>query len=356
MYISSDYGVNWIEQTAEGVSNWNDITSSASYTAVYMYYIVQQSTNIVQPSINIGRAYVYGFQGGTSWTQLGQTIQGISGGDEFGSSVSISNDGTIISVGSDNNSSNRGHVRVFAYANNYWNQVSNTLSGKTASSKAGIHALSGDGTTLIQSNNTYNSVYGINKTLVLNAPMTTISGNLIVLGNISVNSLGISINHSYSSNGYSYKIFESSLNSAIMKEYYSDVTSTRHLKVQITGNGYITNRTNSYSSLSDSRLKENIQDSGPKLEDLLKVRVVNYNLKGSDPTKYIGVLAQELEDVFPNLVTELEPSPKDIQDGNTTKYKAVNYSSFDAILIKSLQEQNAILSSIEKRINALENM
>ena len=107
----------------------------------------------------------------------------------------MSNDGTIIAVGSDNNSSNRGQVRIFAYANNYWTQISNAIDGKTASSRAGIHALSGDGTTLIQSNNSYSSVYGINKTLAVNAPMTSISGNLLVLGNISVNSLDISTNH-----------------------------------------------------------------------------------------------------------------------------------------------------------------
>jgi hypothetical protein len=65
-------------------------------------------------------------------------------------------------------------------------------------------------------------------------------------------------------------------------------------------------------------------------------------------------LAQELEDHFPNLVTELEPSPKDIQEGRTLKYKAVNYSSFDAILIKSLQEQNAMLKNITRRIETLE--
>ena len=324
---------------------WSDLGIEDALLAVYM---------TTSRATNIGQAYVYSYVGGTTWTQLGQTIQGISGGDEFGSSVSMSNDGTIIAVGSDNNSSNRGQVRIFAYANNYWTQISNAIDGKTASSRAGIHALSGDGTTLIQSNNTYNSVYGINKTLAVNAPITTISGNLLVLGNISVNSLDISTNHSYATNGYSYKMFGSDLNTAIMKEYYSDVISTRHLKVQITGNGYITNRNNSYRAISDSRLKENIQDSGPKLEDLLKVRVVDYTMKGSNNTKYIGVLAQELEDVFPNLVTELEPSPKDIQDGNTIKYKAVNYSSFDAILIKSLQEQNAMLKNIEKRIIALE--
>ena len=301
-----------------------------------------------------GGTFVYSYQGGTTWSQLGQTLVGISGGNEFGSSVAISNDGTIISVGTNDISSNRGYVNVYKYVDNYWRQISNTLNGKVLSFKAGIHALSGDGTTLFQSNNNYYSVYGINKLLALNSPITSISGNLIVIGATSVNSLDISRNHSYSTNGYSYKVFESSLATAIMKEYYSDVTSLRHLKVQILGNGNITNRNNSYSSLSDSRLKENIVNTSPKLEDLLKVRVVNYNLKGSDNSTYIGVLAQELEELFPNLVTELEPSPKDIQDGNTIKYKTVNYSCFDSLLIKSLQEQNAMLKNIEKRIIALE--
>jgi hypothetical protein len=304
---------------------------------------------------NVGQAYVYRYQ--TTWTQLGQSLVGISGTDEFGASVAISNDGSIVSIGSDNNSNNRGYVRVFAYANNYWNQVSNVLSGKTVTSKAGIHALSGDGTTLIQSNNTYNTVYGINKTLTINAPTTTISGNLLVMGNIIVNSLDIArdiSNHIYRSDGYSRKNFESDLSSAIMKEYYSDVTLTRDLKVQITGDGTIRNINNSYGALSDSRLKENIVTSGPKLEDLLKVRVVDYTMKGSPNTKYIGVLAQELESVFPNLVTELEPSPKDVEEGRLIKYKVVNYSSFDLLLIKALQEQNAILKNITQRIEALE--
>ena len=325
---------------------WNDLGSTGQYAAIYMYYKAK--------AFNIGEAYVYRHQGGTTWTQLGQTLVGISGGNEFGSSVNISNDGTIISVGTNDISLNRGYVNVYKYVNNYWRQINNTFNGKVATFKAGLNALSGDGTTLIQNNNNFHSVYGINKQLALNSPATSISGNLIVIGATSINSLDISRNHSFSTNGYSYKVFESALTTAIMKEYYSDVTSTRHLKVQILGNGNITNRNNSYGSLSDSRLKENIVTSGPKLEDLLKVRVVNYNLKGSNSTKYIGVLAQELEDVFPNLVTEIEPSPKDIQDGNTIKYKAVNYSSFDALLIKSLQEQNAMLKNITQRIEALE--
>jgi hypothetical protein len=332
--------------TSEG--KWNDIPLENNYPAIYMYYKVRAQ------QVNVERAYVYGHQGGTTWTQLGQTIREISGGIDFGSNVNISNDGTIISVGTNDISSNRGYVNVYKYVNNYWTLIGNTINGKVATFKAGLHALSGDGTTLIQSNANYYSVYGINKTLALNSPATTISGNLIVLGNAAFNSLDISRNHSYSSNGYSYKVFESPQTSAIMKEYYSDVTSTKHLKVQILGNGNITNRNNSYRALSDSRLKENIVTSGPKLEDLLKVRVVNYSLKGSNSSKYIGVLAQELEGVFPNLVTEIEPSPKDVEEGRLIKYKAVNYSSFDALLIKSLQEQNAMLKNITQRIETLE--
>jgi hypothetical protein len=234
--------------TSEG--KWNDIPLENNYPAIYMYYKVRAQ------QVNAERAYVYGHQGGTTWTQLGQTIREISGGIDFGSSVNISNDGTIISVGTNDISSNRGYVNVYKYVNNYWTLIGNTINGKVATSKAGVHALSGDGTTLIQNNANYYSIYGINKLLALNSPTTSISGNLIVIGTTSLNSLDISRNHSYSSNGYSYKVFESPLTSAIMKEYYSDVTSTRHLKVQILGNGNITNRNNSYRALSDSRLSK----------------------------------------------------------------------------------------------------
>ena len=63
-------------------------------------------------------------------------------------------------------------------------------------------------------------------------------------------------------------------------------------------NGNIANTNNAYSSFSDERKKENIVDATPKLDDLMKVKVRNFNLKGEE-TKQIGVVAQELEKVFP---------------------------------------------------------
>ena len=324
-------------------SNGNTIVIGSPGSAIYGTY-----PNL---SSNIGQAYVYGFQGGTTWTQLGQAIQGISGGDEFGSSVSMSNNGTIIAVGSDNNSSNRGQVRVFAYANNYWYQVSNAINGKTVSSKAGMHALSGDGTTLIQSNNTYNSVYGMNKPLAFvpsNTTInTTISGDLAVTGRTILKSFRISNNHNFdvSINGYSSHYLASSDISASIVDYYSNVGSIYNKVFKIDACGNVTNYSNVYGTISDSRLKENIVTSSPKLEDMLKVRVVNYNLKGSDKTKYIGVLAQELEELFPELVTD---------DSTGERFKSVNYSSLTILLIKAFQEQQVLINNLNATLEELE--
>ena len=106
------------------------------------------------------------------------------------------------------------------------------------------------------------------------------------------------------------------------------------------GNGNIQNVNNSYGGISDVKLKENIVDATPKLDDLMQVRVRNYNLIGSEQ-KQIGVVAQELEQVFPSLVDESQD--KDAE-GNLleTTTKGVKYSVFVPMLIKAIQELKAI--------------
>ena len=298
---------------------------------------------------NQGSIYVYEYVG-TTWRQLGQTLHGLSSNDEFGSSVSMSNDGTIISAGSNNNVTNSGYVRVFVYANNYWYQVSNTLSGKTVSSKAGTHVLSGDGTILIQSNNTYNNAYGINKNLSFipssTTITTTISGDLMVGGKTYLNSLKISNRHIFDVSGYSSNYLATTDISASIVEYYSNVGYNYNRVFRIDACGNITNYSGFYGAISDSRLKENIVNCTPKLEDLLKVRVVNYNLKGQDTSKYIGVVAQELEEIFPELVAETNTHER---------FKSVNYSNLTILLIKAFQEQQVLINNLNASLEELEN-
>ena len=221
------------------------------------------------------------------------------------------------------------------------------------------HALSGDGTTLFQIINksvgNLSRVYGINKLLSIipssTTINTTISGSLIVGGKTYLKSLKISNRHIFDVSGYSSNYLVGSDISASIIDYYSNVgyIYNKVFKIDVCGN--ISNYSGVYGSISDIRLKENIVTCAPKLEHLLKVRVVNYNLKGSDPSKYIGVLAQELEEFIPELV---------ITDNSNERFKSVNYSSFTTMLIKAFQEQQVlinnlitILEKLEKQYNKL---
>jgi len=61
--------------------------------------------------------------------------------------------------------------------------------------------------------------------------------------------------------------------------------------------------------VSDENLKTNITDATPKLADLLQLRVVNYNWRTSpEGKKVLGLIAQEVQQVFPSLVRET-PAP-----------------------------------------------
>ena len=128
--------------------------------------------------------------------------------------------------------------------------------------------------------------------------------------------------------------------------YYNDVSGNYLFRVL--GNGNVQNTNNSYGAISDVKLKENIVDATPKLEDLCKVKVRNYNLIGNN-TKQIGVVAQELEEVFAGLVEETQDRDVDGNDLGTTT-KQVKYSVFVQMLIKAIQELKAEVDSLKQQL------
>jgi len=124
----------------------------------------------------------------------------------------------------------------------------------------------------------------------------------------------------------------------------------------ILGNGNVQNTNNSYGPISDIKVKENIKDATPKLEKLMQVRVVNYNLKGElgyETHTQIGVIAQELEQVFPGLVHETADKDMEGNDLGTTT-KGVKMSVFVPMLIKAIQEMKSIIDDQATRIAVLE--
>jgi hypothetical protein len=172
----------------------------------------------------------------------------------------------------------------------------------------------------------------------------------------SANSLQFKIydKFTFESSGNYIQQIATGYNSTIISEWRTNWLSSNNPVIRFHANGDITNINNSYGGWSDIRLKENIVDTGPKLQDLLKVRVVNYNLKGlSNTNKHIGVIAQELEELFPGLVVTQEPSQEDIKNGKTESYKSVKYSCFTLMLIKALQEEQEIINKLDSRILTL---
>jgi hypothetical protein len=92
-----------------------------------------------------GQVRVYEYNG-SAWVRRSTVdIDGEANSDEFGYSVSLSDNGNILAVGAfrnDGNSGsttdNRGHVRVFSYASNSWTQIGSDIDGEAAGDNFGV--------------------------------------------------------------------------------------------------------------------------------------------------------------------------------------------------------------------------
>ena len=85
---------------------------------------------------------------------------------------------------------------------------------------------------------------------------------------------------------------------------------------------------------SDARLKSNIISLGATLSKLLQIDGKTYTMrKDTNHKKKIGLLAQDIEKVFPELVTE------------TNDIKSVNYQGLVPVLINAMKEQDEVIRS-----------
>ncbi len=86
-----------------------------------------------------GHVRIFRNNSGT-WQQIGQDIEGLAGSDEFGFSVSLSDDGNTVAIGArfnDGNGGNSGHVRVFTNSADTWVQEGQDIVGETAGDHSG---------------------------------------------------------------------------------------------------------------------------------------------------------------------------------------------------------------------------
>jgi hypothetical protein len=117
-------------------------------------------------------------------------------------------------------------------------------------------------------------------------------------------------------------------------------------RMQLTSAGAAYNTTGTWGTISDSRLKENISDARNYLSDLLKLRVVKYSLKeeASTVATKLGLIAQEVEQVFPSLVEQ-----SDVAYDGGDGIRTVKTSILVPMLLKAIQELTARVQTLEAK-------
>jgi hypothetical protein len=123
--------------------------------------------------------------------------------------------------------------------------------------------------------------------------------------------------------------------------------------------GDVQNHDNSYTGISDEKLKQDIVDAGSQWDDLKNLRVRKFKFisdveaYGDNAKTLIGVVAQEVETVSPGLVKEHPDLDNENNDLGTTT-KSVNYSVLYMKAVKALQEAMERIETLEAKVAALE--
>jgi len=140
---------------------------------------------------------------------------------------------------------------------------------------------------------------------------------------------------------------------ATLNATYSTVTSENATNLNVSGVGTIANIRGANSSItgistaldfnatSDINLKTNIVPITNSIEKIIKINGVSFNWKETQKPS-IGVIAQNIEEVFPELVSE----------GET---KTVNYNGLVGALIEAVKEQQKQIDILREEIENLKD-
>jgi hypothetical protein len=125
------------------------------------------------------------------------------------------------------------------------------------------------------------------------------------------------------------------------------------IKFFVAGSGAVNSTSTSITAISDVRLKENIRDLETGLDSILSLKPRRFDWKenqGTNKKNVAGFIAQEVETILPELIGEWKNDPDD-----EIVYKSLTMGDMIPTLVKAIQEQQALITSLTARITALES-
>ena len=97
---------------------------------------------------------------------------------------------------------------------------------------------------------------------------------------------------------------------------------------------------------SDKKFKKNIKDTSYGLSDVMKMRAVEYDwIKKRKGKHDIGVIAQEIEEIIPEVVQDVKSI-----GGSEGTHKVVDYGKLASVLIKAIQEQQVQINELKTKL------
>jgi len=334
----------------------------------------------------------------SSWNKVGGDLSGDAVGDLTGTSVKLNQTGTEVTVGEPTSNSSFGGARTFEiehtkiYEHEYNSQSNSAIIGHNEYSRNQFSTaldVSGNvdvsGNILVTGNVTipgditvdglnYNS---INRSAPISVDYSDITEDLsfnhkieIMTNDNSLQTSSLTIHNDLSNNGTfgSSFVYDNSLSvtgSVVVVDasntnygsytVYSKADGTDSFMVGKSASHVfnIVNQSNvgvwmqldgnSFVSTSDENLKKDIEDLEEKTDSIMKLRPVKFhwNYEEEDKEKHIGFIAQEVEELFPDLVEE-----NTYPDGST--YKGVDKTKLIPHLVNEIKSIKKEIEDLKK--------
>jgi len=172
------------------------------------------------------------------------------------------------------------------------------------------------------------------------------SGNLLVAKtSLSTTTVGVELRPG----GRVVSTLASSTSGDSTYEVYSTGAGAYRFYVDMAGTVRATSTT--ITAISDERLKENVRDIDTGLNSIMALKPRRFDWKegkGQDKKNVAGFIAQEFETIFPECVSTSKAGADGIE------YKNINHETLIPTLVKAIQEQQALITTLTARITALE--